>query len=111
MLRCCAAGAAGWWWLALRWVVGGAKRLFSLSSFSPGPKLGLTLRSCASQPKGFSLERLLPVAAHRALAGTLLELPVNEAGCNGEAPWLEDVLHEARLQDPPGPSRLPASTV
>lgn len=53
---------------------------------------------------------LLAVAASRALACSLLELPVDEAGCNGEAPPCEDVLHEARLAAPPMPSRMPART-
>jgi hypothetical protein len=37
----------------------------------------------------------------------LLELPVDEAGCDGDAPCLEDVLHAGRLAEPPLPSRLP----
>jgi hypothetical protein len=49
----------------------------------------------------------LAVAAQRALASTLLELPVDEAGCDGDAPCLEDVLHAGRLAEPPLPSRLP----
>ena len=51
---------------------------------------------------------VLAVAAHRALAHTLLELPVSEAGCDGDAPCFEDVLHDARLAEAPSPSRLPA---
>ena len=51
---------------------------------------------------------LLAVAAHRAFACSLLELPIDEACCDGEAPPFEDVLHEARLSVPPAPSRMPA---
>ena len=51
---------------------------------------------------------LLAVAAQRALANTLLELPVDEVGCDGDVPCLEDVLHAGRLVEPPMPSRLPA---
>ena len=50
---------------------------------------------------------LLAVAAHRALAATLLELPVEESAADGEVPLLEDVLHSARLAEAPVPSRLP----
>ena len=49
---------------------------------------------------------LVSVAAQRALARTLLELPVDEVGADGEDPFLEDVLHEARLSEPPTLSRL-----
>ena len=51
---------------------------------------------------------LLSVAAQKAFARTLLELPVDEAGADGAAPALSDVLHEARLLEPSAPSRLPA---
>lgn len=34
-------------------------------------------------------------------------LPVDEVGADGEEPFLEDVLHESRLAEPPLPSRLP----
>lgn len=50
---------------------------------------------------------LLAIAAQRAFARTLLELPVDEVGCDGDAPPLEDVLHADRLMEPPGPSRMP----
>jgi hypothetical protein len=52
---------------------------------------------------------LLSVAAQRAFARTLLGLPVDEANCDGEDVWLEEVLREARLTEPPEPSRLPAA--
>ncbi len=51
---------------------------------------------------------LLAIAAHRAFANTLLELPVDESAVDGEEVWLEDVLREARLSEAPTPSRLPA---
>ena len=51
---------------------------------------------------------LLSVAAQRAFAATLLELPVDEAGVAGDDPLLEDVLHQSRLVEAPVPSRLPA---
>ena len=49
---------------------------------------------------------LLAVAAQRAFAATLLELPVDEAGADAEDSLLEDVLHNGRLLAPLGPSRL-----
>ena len=49
------------------------------------------------------------MAAQRAFAATLLELPVDEAVIDGEEPFLEDVLHAARLTEAPAPSRLPAA--
>ena len=52
---------------------------------------------------------LLAVAAHRAYARTLLDLPVDEANCDGEEAPLEDVLREARFFEPPEPSRLPVA--
>ena len=49
----------------------------------------------------------MAVAAQRALAATLLELPVDGAeGVDGDDPFLEDVLSEARLLEPLGPSRV-----
>ena len=51
---------------------------------------------------------LLSVAAQRAFAATLLELPVDEAMVDGEEPFLEDVCHHARLLAAPVPSRVPA---
>ena len=50
---------------------------------------------------------LLAVAAHRAFATSLLDLPVGDSRCEGGEPWLEEVLHEARLTVPPAPSRMP----
>ncbi len=50
---------------------------------------------------------MLAVAAQRALAATLMELPVDDAeGVDGGPPTLEDVLLDARLLDPPQPSRV-----
>ena len=51
---------------------------------------------------------ILAVAAQRALAATLLELPVDDAGgVDGDEPVLEEVLGDARLMEAPLPSRLP----
>ena len=50
---------------------------------------------------------MLAVAAQRALAGTLLELPVDDAeGVDGDQPELEEVLVAARLLEAPVPSRV-----
>ena len=49
---------------------------------------------------------ILAVAAQRALTATLLELRVDEAAMDGEPPPLEDVLLDARLVEPPMPSRV-----
>ena len=50
---------------------------------------------------------MLTVAAQRALAATLLELPVDAAeGLDGDTPFLEEVLLGARWVEPPLPSRL-----
>ena len=50
---------------------------------------------------------ILAVAAQRALAATLLELPVDDAeGVDGDQPVLEDVLVAARLVEAPIPSRV-----
>ena len=50
---------------------------------------------------------ILAVAAQRAFAATLLELPVDDAGgVDGEEPVLEEVLGDARLLEAPLPSRL-----
>ena len=50
---------------------------------------------------------LLGVAVHKALARTLLDLPVDEAGCDGDAPFLEDALRANRLAELVTPSRMP----
>ena len=50
---------------------------------------------------------ILSVAAQRAFAATLLELPVDDAeGVDGDVPVLEDVLLDARLADAPQASRV-----
>ena len=50
---------------------------------------------------------ILAVAAQRAFAATLLELPVEDAGAvDGDVPVLEEVLADARLTEAPLPSRL-----
>ena len=51
--------------------------------------------------------RLLAVAAQRAFAATLLDLPVDGAeAVDGDPPVLEDVLLDARLVEPPVPRRV-----
>ncbi len=64
------------------------------------------LRASAQMAYSHRWTGLLAVAAQRALATTLLELPVDEVGADGELPLLEDVLHEGRLLEAPTPSRL-----
>ena len=50
---------------------------------------------------------ILAVAAQRAFAASLLELPMGEAGgVDGDPPLLEDVLLDARSLEPPTPSRV-----
>ena len=66
------------------------------------------LRASAQMAYSHRWMGLLAVAAQRALAATLLELPVDEVGADGDPPLLEDVLHEGRLLEAPLPSRLPA---
>ena len=49
----------------------------------------------------------MAVAAQRAFAATLLELPVDDVeGVDGEPPALGDVLLDGRLLEPPAPSRV-----
>ena len=83
-------------------------RLLAKSKARSYPRL---LRKSAQLAWSSRWLSLLSVAAHRALARTLLELPVDEVGADGDDPFLEDVLHEARLADPPVPSRLPGHGV
>ena len=65
------------------------------------------LRSAAQAAFIHRWTGILAVAAQRALAATLLELPVDDAeGVDGEQPVLEDVLGDARLVEAPVPSRL-----
>ena len=51
---------------------------------------------------------ILAIAAQRAFAATLLELPVDDdaGGVDGDEPVLEAVLGDARLIEAPLPSRL-----
>ena len=62
------------------------------------------LRACAKTAYARRWMGLLAVAAQGAFANTLLELPVDEVGTDGEPPLLEDVLHEGRL---PGTGQPP----
>ena len=80
-------------------------RLLAKSRARAYPRL---LRASAQMAYTSRWTGLLAVAAHRALAATLLELPVDESAMDGEDPFLEDVLHEARLVEAPAPSRLSA---
>ena len=49
---------------------------------------------------------IFAVAAQRALAATLLELPsIDAGGVDGDTPSPEDVLGEAQLTEAPAPSR------
>ena len=51
---------------------------------------------------------LVAFAAHRALAASLLELPLaDEEFLDGESPPLHTVLADARWDEGPGESRLP----
>ena len=52
---------------------------------------------------------LSSVAAQRALATTLLELPAHGASIGGDIPELPDLLADDRWQTPAGPSRMPAA--
>ena len=50
------------------------------------------------------------MAAYRALAAMLLELPVDEAAADGDSASIDEVLRESRLCEPPLPSRLPGGS-
>ena len=51
---------------------------------------------------------ILAVAAQRAFAASLLELPLDNLVClDGDTPLLGDLLEDARVADPPEFSRLP----
>ena len=82
----------------------GFVRLLAKARARADPEL---LRSASAAGYLHRWTGILAVAAQRALAATLLELPVDEAeGVDGEPPFLEDLLSEARLVDPALPSRL-----
>ena len=51
---------------------------------------------------------LASVAAQRAFAASLLHLPLDGLAYDGDEPWLQDVLSDARHTEAPIPSRLPA---
>ena len=94
------------------WAAAGARRLLDfirLLAKSKARAYPRLLRKSAQLAWSSRWTGLLAVAAHRAFACSLLELPIGEAGCDGEVPFLEDVLHEGRLAIPPAPSRLPAT--
>jgi hypothetical protein len=82
----------------------GFVRLLAKAKARTVPQL---LRSAAQAAFFHRWTGILAVAAQRALAATLLELPVDDAeGVDGEQPVLEDVLGDARLVEAPLPSRL-----
>ena len=50
---------------------------------------------------------ILSVASQRSLAASLLDLPAHDAAAvDREAHFLEELLLDARLVEPPAPSRL-----
>ena len=79
-------------------------RLLARAKVRSAPRL---LRRSAQMAWTSRWMGLLAVAAHRAFASSLLALPMEESACDSEPPPLEDVFHEARLLEPPTPSRLP----
>ena len=66
----------------------------------------LSLRGVAAVAYATRWVSIASVAAQRALASSLLELPVSEDGVDGGEQPFPDVLAEASWDDPPGPSRL-----
>ena len=53
---------------------------------------------------------IIAVAAQRALASSLLELPLDTVASAAGAPAVHEVLQDARWLDAPASSRLPART-
>ncbi|CAK0812332.1 unnamed protein product [Prorocentrum cordatum] len=51
---------------------------------------------------------LASVAVQRAFAASLLYLPLDGLACDGDEPWLQDVLADARRTEAPVPCRMPA---
>ena len=75
----------------------------------------VSLRRAAAAAYAHRWVGIASVAAQRALASSLLELPVSEDGVDGEEADFPTVLAEASWDEPPAPSRLgprwPAQTV
>ena len=68
-----------------------------------------TVRNSAQAAWVLRWTGLISVAAQRALAATFLELPLqSELGAAGPPPALHELLADARWQEAPEPSRLPA---
>ena len=68
-----------------------------------------TVRNSAQAAWVLRWSGLISVAAQRALAATFLELPLqSEFGAAGPPPALHELLADARWQEAPEPSRLPA---
>ena len=66
------------------------------------------LRAATAQASASRWSALLAMAAQRALAASLLELPLRpEAAFEGEGPSLSDLLADARWESEVVPSRLP----
>ena len=80
------------------------------SDFSLRPALPAHLSPCAALKRCSScLGVILSVAAQRAFAASLLELPAaTELGAAGDPPALHELLADARWLQAPANSRLPA---
>ena len=66
----------------------------------------VSLRRAAAAAYAYRWVGIASVAAQRALASSLLELPVSEDGVDGEEADFPTVLAEASWEEPPAPSRL-----
>ena len=66
----------------------------------------VSLRRAAAAAYAHRWVGIASVAAQRALASSLLELPVSEDGVDGEEADFPTVLAEASWDEPPAPSRL-----
>ena len=67
------------------------------------------LRACTAQAYCYRWSALLAVAAQKAFAATLLELPPGAACFDGDPPPANEVLADARWSFPVHDSRLPAA--
>ena len=64
------------------------------------------LRRAAATAYSFPWTGIAAIASQRALASSLLELPITEDGVDGAEPCLPAVLAAACWEDQPSPSRL-----
>jgi hypothetical protein len=78
-------------------------RLLARAKARSAPRL---LRGAAQQAWQHRWTGLAAVAAQRAFAASLLELPLGGIAADGNAPELQDLLGDARWEDSPEPSRL-----